>query len=311
MYDKFAIKVWLAPLYIMYYMGIHSFKHPISTMLQPLEYAKQVGAETGNIEESFVCGILINFLQVESRSLAETETRYLELFEKISYYGLTNLLVVSAPSLKAIQCLKGHCNIDSMSKDNGVDGLLRIFTFYHIMMLSFLFGDIDTAASSAKHLRLVSAFPLGGIDAALISFYDGLVAIRYARKARKRFNVRYGIKKMRQIRDCAKHAPTLFLCRQYLLEAEISAIMGDEFAYSKYVIAIAQAKDAGNIAIMALANELAGNHFSSDKNDQETANNFFQEAIYYYGQWGAIAKVNHLNKMLETTFGGLSRRNRY
>jgi hypothetical protein len=300
MHSKHAIKVWLAPLYVMYYMGIHSFKYPIYTMIQPLEFAQQIGAETGNIEQSFICGIIINFIQGEYRSLAETEIRYRELIEKMSHYGLTNIIIVSTPSFKAIQCLLGHCNIDSITKHKvAADGLLFVFKMFHIMMLSYFFGDFDLAASISKHLRMASAYPLGGVDAALISFYVGLVEIEHSRKIGKRRNLRYGIKKLRQLRDYAKHSPNLFLCRQYLLEAEVASVKNYDNAYSKYYAAIAQAKDAGNIALTALGNELAGNHFSCSNHDQETANSFFQQAIYYYEKWGAIAKVNHLRQRLE------------
>lgn len=93
----------------------------------------------------------------------------------------------------------------------------------------------------------------------------------------------------------AKHVPQTFLCRQFLLEAEIAAVRGDSTtAYSKYVAAIATSKDSGFIFPTALGNELAGKYYLRERKDEETARPFIQEALHHYERWGAKAKVDHL-----------------
>jgi hypothetical protein len=298
MYEKCNEKVWLAPLSLLYYLGIHSFKHPIKTMVDPMRYAQRIGAETGNIEESLVCGLGIYFSQLEMKPLGELEVSFHELREQMSFYGFTNILNFSSPSFEAVHVLMGHKSMDSLKGYQESDALLFIFAQFYVMMLSFLFGDVEEAAKSSTHLRMVSAYPFGGIDASFIVFMDGLVAIQIARKTRKRRNLNYGIRKMRQIKEMAKHSPHLFLCRQYLLEAEIASVNGDSIAYSKYISAIAQARYSETIFVTALANELAGRYFLYEKNDSEIAINFFQEAIRVYDTWGAKAKVDHLTTEL-------------
>jgi hypothetical protein len=296
MYEKLQVKVWLAPLSLLYYMGIHVFKHPVTSIVNPMRLAQRVGAETGNIEESLICGLLNHFSQIEMRSLVETELLYEDIRVQISFYGFTNVLKFSAPSLDAMHVWMGRSNRDIFErfKEDDCDKLIFIFAQY-VMQLSFVFGDIESAFTSSKHIRIVSAYPFGGLDASFIAFVDGLVAINYARKVKNRQNLKYGMKKIRQFEEWAKHSPEQFLCRQYLLEAEMASVKGDPIAHSHYISSIAQARYAGCLFVTALANELAGKYFLREKCDKDGANTFMQEALRTYETWGAKAKVEHLS----------------
>jgi AAA ATPase domain len=178
---------------------------------------------------------------------------------------------------------------------DGCDALIFIFAQFYVMQLSFVFGDIENAFRSSKNIRVVSTYPFGGLDASFIAFFDGLVAINYVRKVKKRQNLKYGIQKIRQFQEWAKHSPEQFLCRQSLLEAEMAAVNGDPTAHSKYISSIAQARYAGCILVTALANELTGKYFLQEKNEKDVASTFIQEALRTYEDWGAKAKVEHLS----------------
>jgi hypothetical protein len=299
MYEKLNVKVWLAPLTLLYYMGIHTFKHPVSTIVNPMRLAQRVGAETGNIEESLICGLLNHFSQLEMKSLVETELLYNDIRGQISLYGFANILKFTAPSLYAMHVWMGRSNMDGLKRyKNGCDcdELIFIFAQFYVMQLSFVFGDIESAFKSSKHLRIVSSYPFGGLDASFIVFIDGLVAINYARKVNKRQNLEYGLKKIRQLREWAKHSPEQFLCRQYLLEAELATVKGDSIAHSRYISAVAHARYSKCIFVTALAQELTGKYFLCEKNDKHTADTFIKDALYSYEVWGAKAKVDHLSK---------------
>jgi hypothetical protein len=303
MYEKFNIKVWLAPLYIMYFLGIHSFKHELSSNIEPMRYAAHVGEETGNIEESITCELFLSFVQLEARSLLKSVNSMNEIRKKMLFYGLTTLHELSTPTLQSLQTLIGYRDIISITTYQQSDGVIFLFTHFHIMMLSLIFGDVDTAAVSSKHLRTFSAYPFGGVDAAFIVFFDGLTAIRLARRKRKWQNIKYGMKKVKQLTIYAAHAPALFLCRLYLLEAEIASILGNHFAYPKYVSAIALAKDSGSLVVASLGNESAGHYCFNEKQDYQAAKKHFQEAIHFYEIWGATAKVTQLTTEVRRIFG--------
>ena len=295
MYEKLNVKVWLAPLSLLYYLGIHTFKHPVTSIVNPMRNAQRVGAESGNMEESMICGLLNHFSQLEMKSLVETESLYNELRGQISFYGFTNILKFSSPSLEAMHVWMGLASIDVLNRYESSDKLIFVFSQFYVMQLSFAFGDIKNAVKSSTHIRLVSSYPFGGLDASFIVFMDGLVAINYARKEKKRFNLRYGMKKIRQLREWAKHSPNQFLCRQYLLEAELASVKGDPIAHAKYISSIAQAKYSECIFVTALANELASKYFLIEKKDLEAASMFVREALHFYEVWGAKAKVEHLS----------------
>jgi hypothetical protein len=302
MYEKFRIKVWLAPLSMMYHMGVHLFKHKISSVLQPLRYAAQIGEETGNIEESITCELSFWFLQIESRPLFEIEKNLIELQRKMSFYGLATMLTLSMSILEFLQILTGSREKDSMTKHQASDGLVYVFSQFFSMMLAFIFGDHEAAASCSYHIRPFSKFPFGGVDAAFIIFYDGLVAVAQAHDVMKRRNLRYGKKKVRQLTYYAKHSPELFLCRLYLLEAEVASATGSDAAQSKYISAIAMAKDSGSFSIAAHGNELAGRYLLRKKQDLHSAKMFFQQALNYYEMWGARTKVTQLTIEIKQLF---------
>jgi hypothetical protein len=302
MYEKFKIKVWLAPLWIMFYFGIHTFNHKLSSALEPMQYAAQIGEETGNIEESTACEFSITLLQWESRSLLKSVNSISELRRKMLFYGLTAVHELSTPTFQTLQVLVGHRDIEAVTMYKESDGLIFLFNHFNVMMLSVIFGDIDSAAKSSKHLRSLSAFPVGSIDAAFISFLDGLTAVRLARKKRKWHNIKYCMKKVKQLTTYAAHAPDLFLSRLYLLEAEIASIRRSSFAYPKYVSSIALAKDSGSLAVAALGNELAGYYVFDLRQDTQIAKMHFQEAIHFYELWGATAKVAQLTQAVKRIF---------
>ncbi len=302
MYEKFRIKVWLAPLWIVYYLGIHTFKHKLSSVLNPLRYAAQIGEETGNIEESSVCELALSLIQLESRSLLKSMNSMNELRIKMLFYGLTTIYELSTPTFQSLQTLIGNRDMKTITIYKESDGLIFLFNQFHVMMLSVIFGDINTAAESSKHLRSFSAYPIGAVDAAFIAFFDGLTAVRLARRTRKWYNIKYCMKKVKQLTIYAAHAPDLFLSRLYLLEAEMASIMKSNLAYPKYVSAIALAKDSGSFVVAALGSESAGHYLLNQRQDAQIAKMLFQEAIQFYALWGATAKVTQLTIEVQNIF---------
>ena len=157
MYEKFQIKVWLAPLYLMYYVGIYSFKHDLTRIVEPMRYAAHVGEETGNIEESITCELCLSLLQLESRSLSKSVDYMNEIRKKMLFYGLTTLHELSTPTLQSLETLVGFRDISLFTTHQQSDGIIFLFTHFHIMMLSLIFGDVDEAARSSKYLRAFSS----------------------------------------------------------------------------------------------------------------------------------------------------------
>mgnify|MGYP000128169734 CR=1 FL=1 len=80
----------------------------------------------------------------------------------------------------------------------------------------------------------------------------------------------------------------------YLVEAERARVLGKYGdAREYYDTAIALAHENEYLNEEALANELAGKFYLS-RNQKQFARHYLQNARYLYQQWGAVAKVKHL-----------------
>lgn len=301
------MRVWLPRVAAIYWLGIHTFKHPLATIITPLRRAQRVGIETGDIEFSLACGVSHVWAQFETRPLIEVEAAYQVLREQMIFYGQETVLDMTKPSLQAIHNLMGRGSVgpttlsgevmdeDLLFEMRDSNGKLYEYSHFHLMMLAYLFGDHVKAAEYSKLLRPASNFPFGAIDAALMVFFDGLVALQNARISKKRRRLCYARKQLRRIQYWTQHAPHTFFCRQFLLEAEVAAVSGDlASVYSKYVAAIALATSSGFIFQIALGNELAGKYYLHERKDKATAMPFLREALHHYERWGAKAKFEHL-----------------
>ena len=309
MHEEFKIKVWFPRLAITYYLGVYSFKHPLPTILEPMQQAMRIGIETGDLESAMACGVVRCFVQIEFRPLAESEANYQSLREQVKVYNQQTAYEVTKPNLQLVQNLMGRGSLRPSILCGEIIpehelALLQepggpLFNFVHgcTMMLGYLFGDLEQATRSSKALRFVLDNPFSGFDASLIVFLDGMVAVRNARRPKNRKNLRHAQKQVKRMCHWAQHSPHTFLCRQFLLEAELAVTTGDQISvHSKYVAAIGAANHSGSIFISALGNELAGKYYMFVRNDEGTALPFLREAFRLYESWGAKAKVEHLSK---------------
>jgi hypothetical protein len=307
MYDNFRVKIWLPRLSLVYYGAIHAFRKPLSTCFEPLLTALRVGIETGDVESAIVCGVFHCFCRLETQEMSLTDAGYEVLADKARFYRQANAFAITRPTRQFLHNLMGRGNANpavlsgtflsehDFTRMRSTDGMIFVYTKYYMTLLAYLFGDIEAASKHSNTLRLALNRAVGAHDHALLPFLDGIVAIANFRMYRHWRSLRVAIAQMRRLRNRAISTPQLFLSRQFLLEAEIAAaIKGDKCVHSKYVAAIALARDSGSLFLAALGNELAGKYFLR-KNQRDLALHFLQEAVQYYKAWGAMAKVDHLS----------------
>ncbi len=95
---------------------------------------------------------------------------------------------------------------------------------------------------------------------------------------------------------CAKHCPENYLHKCLVVDAEWARLEKRSFeAMELYNRAIREAEENEFIAHAALAHELAAK-FQLDLGYERYAQQHLQEACYHYHQWGAQAKVQHLEQ---------------
>ena len=99
---------------------------------------------------------------------------------------------------------------------------------------------------------------------------------------------------MKQMRLWADEAPSNFLGKLYLLEAEWASLFGrNDQAHRRYISAAALLKESGFYLQTALSLELAGKHFARIREDG-LAVRFLRQALDKYREWGGHAKADHL-----------------
>jgi hypothetical protein len=312
MYDNFRVKIWLPRLSLVYYGAIHAFKEPLSTCFEPLLTALRVGIETGDVESAIVCGVFHCFCHLETQEMSLTDASYEVLADKALFYRQANAFAITRPTRQFLHNLMGRGNANpavlsgtflsenDFTRLRPTDGVIFVYTRYYMTLLAYFFGDIEAASKHSITLRLALNRAVGAHDHALLPFLDGIVAIANFRMYRHWRSLRVAFAQLRRLRNRAiMSTPQLFLSRQFLLEAEIAAaIKGDKSVHSKYVAAIALARDSGSLLLAALGNELAGKYFLR-KNQRDLALRFLQEAVQYYKTWGAMAKVDHLSAEMQ------------
>ncbi|MDM8519475.1 AAA family ATPase [Anaerolineales bacterium HSG6] len=109
-----------------------------------------------------------------------------------------------------------------------------------------------------------------------------------------------------QMKMWADHAPANYQGKYELVKAELARISGDDGqARELYDNAVTLTMEHGYLNDEALANELAAKFYLSI-NRRHVARHYLRDAVYAYLRWGAIAKVQHLEKKYADLLGQMT-----
>ncbi|MBP0021672.1 MAG: AAA family ATPase [Cyanobacteria bacterium SBLK] len=183
------------------------------------------------------------------------------------------------------------------------------------VFLCYLFQDWQGASESLEHAENYLGGAAGTPLVILFYFYQSLMLlVEFASQPESECQERLDTITANQkiLKNAAIHAPTNYLHKWHLVEAEKHRVFGEKIeAMEQYDRAIAGAKENGYIQEEALANELFAkfyldwdfdfaqpNDFDSaqSKGREKEAALYMQEAYYCYAQWGAKAKTNDLEQ---------------
>ncbi len=165
--------------------------------------------------------------------------------------------------------------------------------------LCYLFQDWNGASESLENAEKSLAGASGTPLVTLFYFYQSLVmlaefASQPESECQKRLEKIAANQKI--LNKAAIHAPTNYMHKWHLVEAEIYRVLDDKTqAMDLYDRAIAGAKENEYIQEEALANELAAK-FYLNWGKEKIACIYMEEAYYCYAQWGAKAKTDDLEK---------------
>ncbi len=292
---------------------IRPWKEHLRENLEPVVSAYASGMETGDLEWAAYDLLLYSYCAYFSGKELTTMERemaiYRDAIHKIKQkVALNHIDIYWQATLNLLGKSENPCflkgevwnemiRLPLYQQANDKTGVA--YVYWNKLLLSYWFDNyseaIKNTALAEKYLDVVVGLPL----VPLFHFYDSLV--RLAVYSDTPQSEHQGIldrvqANQEKMQKWAHHAPMNHLHKFYLVEAERHRVLDEKIeAIEMYDKSIALAKENEYINEEALAHELAAKFYLS-WGKETIAQVYMQNAHYSYQLWGAIAKVEDLEK---------------
>ena len=252
----------------------------------------------------FWCSHSLTTLEQETRSYCNVLVQLNQLtganWCRIYLQSILNLMAVGQqPTMFSGEVLEEKKVLPQLLSSNDLLGLY--FFYLYKFMLSYLFGEIESAQNYAIQVKQYLKYGAGTIGEPVFYLYDSLTAladINIFSKDNSELIERTEQNYTQLKQHWASYAPMNHQHKVDLIEAEKCRVLGQKItAIEMYDRAISGAKENGYIQEEALANELAAK-FYLNWGKEKIAQTYMVEAYYCYARWGAKAKIDQL----ETTY---------
>jgi len=287
---------------------LHRQSH-LKNVLALLQESYRSALEVGNQELAGYCAqnvCLNSFWCSQSLAALEQQTRvYCQGLMQLNQVTTANYCRIYWQSILNLQGLEEYPSI--LSGEVLVEAeFLPVLTaahdwfglyLFHLykLMLSYLFGEIESAQEQAVTTRQYLIAGVGMVSEPAFYFYDALTALaNWTGEPEALEQVEHN---QTQLQDqWARHAPMNHQHKVDLIAAEKARVLGNRAeAIELYDRAIAGAKENQFLQEEALANELAAKfylHWGKEK----VAQVYMTDAYYGYARWGAQAKTDQLEQ---------------
>ncbi len=289
---------------------IRHWQEHINITLEPFHEAYAIGLETGDLEWS--CYALINYsnqsyflgknLQELNQDIESTNQVLMSLNNiGISYHQMLQQVVLILlnnfpENNKIIGDVYNENEMLPLHLENQDFEAVCYVDFYKLT-LCYLFERYYQAVESAIQVRQYLDTIAASVRFSIFHFYDSLVQLAiYQNKTQlEQEEILIQVANNQdKIKFWASYAPMNYLHKFHLVEAEKNRVVGNYLeAMELYEQAIAGAIENEYIQEVALANELAAK-FYLEWNKETIAQAYIIKAYYAYAQWGAVAKLKHL-----------------
>jgi len=309
--DRFHAKGLMTKIIAVFHATISIWKEPIKNSLKPLQYAHQLGLETGDLYYGATCAYLYSFHSIfvgkELAKLASDITIYSEALSQLKQENTLNYNKIYGQAvLNLMDRAENPCRLIGDFYDEAVmlplhlkanDRYALCALYVNKLHVCYLFQDyyqaVENAAKAEQYLDGATATLL----IPLFYFYDSLTRLGvYDTPSSQQQEILTKVSAQQvKMQKWAVHAPMNYLHKFYLVEAEWHRVQGAYLeAMDFYNRAIDAAKESEYINEEALANELAAKLYL-DLGKIKIARAYMTEAHYLYSLWGAVAKVKDLS----------------
>jgi predicted ATPase/serine phosphatase RsbU (regulator of sigma subunit) len=288
------------------------FKQPLMDTLPSLEVGYHSGLDSGDLEYAgynaffYCCNAF--FAGKELQSLSRQMASYYEGMSRIhaevgirwqsSFWQATlNLLgqAKSEPQYLDGTAFSQQETLPLLQTTNNQAALAAYYV--NSTILGFLFEDYEYALHCAEQAEQHKGGMFAMVSVPVLNFYESLTCLQLHAQAepdRQAVLLEKVKRNQPQLKQFAQHAPMNHLHKYQLVEAELARIRGDHWVASQhYEQAISSARQHDYIQEAALSYALAADFYYT-QNMTQFAQTYVQEARYHYQQWGATAKVQHL-----------------
>ena len=309
--NRFESQELTAKTLIITNVFINHWKHHLRETLQPLLSCYTIGVETGDFEFAAYGLCLYShhlyFLGRELGSLEQQISNYETLISQLNqqttldwlriyHQGILNLLGSSQDPCRLIGEIYNADTMQPIHRQTGDRSSLHMLHLNQLI-LCYLFENYDQAINNASQVAVYKDAAIGLKSSALSCFYDTLARLaNYPNldAANREETMARVVANQEEMKLWADHAPMNYQHQWQLIEAERFRVLAQVVeAMEAYDLAIAGARENGYIQEEGLANELAAKFYLA-QNRITISKAYIKEARYCYLQWGALAKVQHL-----------------
>ena len=289
---------------------IDAFSVPHDKMLETYQRAHRAGMETGDLESGFRNWMSSNYhAYVSGYPLDPVEKTGTELVEQLQLYNVESILSLTLEIRLPIRYLVGRSDrpldwddlVNEIPEYNGDPS--ETFRFLHAYLgrleLAVYMRELGVAEQLADKLMHIASNDSAYLPLTCRTFFTGLMASglahrtglgKYKSRARALTAEMKRIVKTRGLNSLPK-----YLLMQADLLACTSGKKKSEKVRLAYDEAVSAALKIGATQDGALASELAGEYFARLEDDPRRKQ-YFQQAHDLYLEWGALKKLEHLQR---------------
>lgn len=284
---------------------------PLGETLEPMRNAHRTGLEVGELEAAAVSmssfGYHLFFAGRELQGILDESTRYMGSLQAIGqqvFVSATkrlqqivrNLLgqaedpcVIRGPQFDEEEAIRSWEQTGNVTDMAGLH--------FHKMFLAFLFGQPERALVHLEEAERRRGSLMASPFLSPLSCIGALTRLSVAgrRETERRRLLRQARASLKQLGRWARSAPANNLHRWHMVRAELDRVQGRPEAAHHYDEAIQAARKHGYLQDEAIANELAAAYHSA-LGRERVALAYLTDAWHCYRRWGALAKVQQLER---------------
>ena len=289
---------------------IDAFSVPHDKMLETYQRAHRAGMETGDLESGFRNWMSSNYhAYVSGYPLDPVEKTGTELVEQLQLYNVESILSLTLEIRLPIRYLVGRSDrpldwddlVNEIPEYNG--DASETFRFLHAYLgrleLAVYMRELGVAEQLADKLMHIASNDSAYLPLTCRTFFTGLMASGLAhRTGLSKYKARARVltaEMKRIVKTRGLNSLPKYLLMQADLLACTSGKRKEEKVRLAYDEAVSAALKIGATQDGALASELAGEYFARLEDDQGRKQ-YFQQAHDLYLEWGALKKLEHLQK---------------